>query len=716
MAMTMDIEYQPLNLSSRQVRLITLLPASDTLGDKVFVILRTVSLDDEPTYEALSYVWGDEKDTREISVDGKTANVTKNLEAALRRLRGPSPRVLWVDALCINQKDTNEKNHQVPFMSQLYTKCQHTIICLGEEGNNRIEAFFQWINSTPSQKSTDDGTSSTATQSRRQGSETVYLGYIELFKLSYWQRMWTYQEMVLPINDPICVYGDYRCPLSTLFECEMHLSRIESAIPVLSGLESLMSYQVSRTIARGVQMAREGGKETYLWSHLLYTAGRASSDPRDRIYALHGLCSGLRKVYPAEYNPRYHSPYRALLEATVYSIMYEAAFVATLGLFRMRPNRFLETALPSWVPDYNVRLRRAPSIFRCAERLQRRSIDDPMPSTRERDTAVIIGVPGVGVRNPLEPMSTLVPADFLDWKVMDLVLSKGQEGCHTASYATGAELVLLPGVKEHLEEATDVSREVSAGHIFYQPESFMHVLLGDKPTLRIAGRYIGTCERLDTFGEDRRANTSMLYGMFGAWRSMDYSTSLNALFLTIRRAYWVMELEDVPTLQDFRTGFEMAFPLGPSGEFSIDDMIEKLLHRAAQVETFSTETDEQRLIDLFHNFIDETGPRTADETVFGVEGIPELVGVGFEALQTGDIIVAPIDQHRQQSGPLVLRKVETSDANAARDESQNQQAQRNKEGTVYYKLVGPAIIHALTEESELVACLAHRRVEDFFVQ
>ena len=77
-------------------------------------------------YVALSYVWGDPNKTREIFVNGKSVQVTKNLESALRILRDKLPvRLgvrLWVDALCINQKDVKERNAQVQRMLDIYEK------------------------------------------------------------------------------------------------------------------------------------------------------------------------------------------------------------------------------------------------------------------------------------------------------------------------------------------------------------------------------------------------------------------------------------------------------------------------------------------------------------------------------------------------------------------------------------------------------------------
>lgn len=77
-------------------------------------------------YVALSYVWGNSDNMREISINGKPVQVTKNLESALRILRDKLPMRLgvrlWVDALCINQKDIMERNTQVQRMWEIYNK------------------------------------------------------------------------------------------------------------------------------------------------------------------------------------------------------------------------------------------------------------------------------------------------------------------------------------------------------------------------------------------------------------------------------------------------------------------------------------------------------------------------------------------------------------------------------------------------------------------
>jgi hypothetical protein len=86
-----------------------------------------------PSYEALSYTWGNENDKRAIVVNGYLVDVTFNLYSALCRLRREDgTRVLWIDALCINQTDLDERAQQVRLMRNIYTMCDQTVIWIGE--------------------------------------------------------------------------------------------------------------------------------------------------------------------------------------------------------------------------------------------------------------------------------------------------------------------------------------------------------------------------------------------------------------------------------------------------------------------------------------------------------------------------------------------------------------------------------------------------------
>jgi len=101
-----------------------------------------------PGFEALSYRWGDPKDNTLVYVrltayQGEEESdetpylpwpVMRNLEQALRASRLPDrERLLWVDALCVNQKDIVERGQQVRIMAQIYQSCTRDLLWLGLE-------------------------------------------------------------------------------------------------------------------------------------------------------------------------------------------------------------------------------------------------------------------------------------------------------------------------------------------------------------------------------------------------------------------------------------------------------------------------------------------------------------------------------------------------------------------------------------------------------
>ena len=114
----------------RSIRLLTLIPGS---GSQLQCYLTEVSLDSDPDYEALSYTWatedGDRSASQLIFVNNHSLLITRNCEAALRRFRLPhEKRVVWVDAICIDQEHKTEVQLQVTMMRDIYRKSRQTII------------------------------------------------------------------------------------------------------------------------------------------------------------------------------------------------------------------------------------------------------------------------------------------------------------------------------------------------------------------------------------------------------------------------------------------------------------------------------------------------------------------------------------------------------------------------------------------------------------
>lgn len=124
---------QDLDQSRKQIRLIKLHPG--TANAPLVCSSWVVSLAEKPHYTALSYVWGDPTDQHAITLNHDTTFlITCNLYSALEYLRDKdTARTFWIDAICINQKNEDEKGYQVQLMGPIYRKAEETCLWLGKE-------------------------------------------------------------------------------------------------------------------------------------------------------------------------------------------------------------------------------------------------------------------------------------------------------------------------------------------------------------------------------------------------------------------------------------------------------------------------------------------------------------------------------------------------------------------------------------------------------
>lgn len=137
---TTHVNYPELPLQPGQIRLIELLPGawSDPVRCRLFNVLH-----ENAQYETLSYASGTRRTLRKIVVNSKPYPSIINLESALRHLRECNPvgMILWVDALCINQEDMEERTQQVQLMGDIYKMCKKVIVYLGDrlDGMDRLD-------------------------------------------------------------------------------------------------------------------------------------------------------------------------------------------------------------------------------------------------------------------------------------------------------------------------------------------------------------------------------------------------------------------------------------------------------------------------------------------------------------------------------------------------------------------------------------------------
>ena len=117
-----------------------LLAGSDQ--DKISITLEQRIVEDVGDYEALSYTWGDTTEKRPTICCNLSFLITQNLFCALHHLHyADRERVLWIDAVCINQGSVPERNQHVRMTGDIYKSAQQVVIWLGEdrEGGDTVD-------------------------------------------------------------------------------------------------------------------------------------------------------------------------------------------------------------------------------------------------------------------------------------------------------------------------------------------------------------------------------------------------------------------------------------------------------------------------------------------------------------------------------------------------------------------------------------------------
>lgn len=260
--------YTFLALEEAEIRLIEIQPGdfNDRLVCQIFH-----STAEGSVYEALSYTWADESGNqerrREIVVcsstilGARTVEATTNCEMALRRLRKRNEtRILWVDALCINQDDVAERGHQVRQMQSIFSKATMVHAYIGEMDHD-IADLFDFIENPHEKESCSlEPRSAMALLSRR-----------------WFSRIWCLQEVAMARRvDLIC--GARTVPWGLL--------------PVADLQEIMPKTRPFPLIARLQSRGKQSSDRLYA---LLEAARRSckASDPRDMIYAILGMMEGL---------------------------------------------------------------------------------------------------------------------------------------------------------------------------------------------------------------------------------------------------------------------------------------------------------------------------------------------------------------------------------------------------------------------------------------
>jgi Heterokaryon incompatibility protein (HET) len=178
-----------------EIRLLHLHPGR--LSDPIICRLEHVNFFHKPQYEALSYMWGSEDSPSQIELNGTILDVRNNLWQALSHLCLPiRTRLLWIDALCINQKDFKERNYEVSQMGNIYKNADRVVAWLGQPDESRRVVIEYILSFNPPLSHYDEKHRCVYRHPIVMDGKTM--GALSSFcSQEYWTRLWIIQEILL---------------------------------------------------------------------------------------------------------------------------------------------------------------------------------------------------------------------------------------------------------------------------------------------------------------------------------------------------------------------------------------------------------------------------------------------------------------------------------------------------------------------------------------
>jgi hypothetical protein len=339
--------YFSLNPENEEIRLATLAPGSYDDALVIDLGVEILSKTPFPEYEALSYTWGKDVSPQKVTVNGKPLSITANLDCALRHLRYEDRcRVLWVDALCINQADVSERNHQVQLMRQVYSGADTVVIWLGPaDGDDDARAIH---NIRMQEKDWDI---------------EAFGALARICNRPWFHRVWIVQELKLARSDPKIYLGRNTISWRAFYKFIQAADKATMSLQVVSEHTppDELRFEVANATHHIASLGdlRENNEDFVQFvDYLIYTNECDATDPRDKVYGILGLVG--KSVSRPWTIPDYRKSPQEVFTETVFFLIQNDP-VALYGQFPLHPMRAARgttlpnvSGLPSWCMDLTI--------------------------------------------------------------------------------------------------------------------------------------------------------------------------------------------------------------------------------------------------------------------------------------------------------------------------------------------------------------------------
>lgn len=297
-AMSSIFAYQPLT-GENPVRFLSLLPSE--LDGAIHCEIHHDDLSILQPYHAVSYTWGPPEPTVLIQVNGKQVPVRENLYLFLRAMVEANPdglQRLWIDALCIDQNNIEEKNQQVPQMGRIYSGAQSVLVWLGT-ASSKTDLAFDAFESVRKQFGEDSEflLNPTVFINAMPTGEEFEFSILDLLNREYWTRVWIVQELFLTTRGRV-ICGPRIMPLKDLetFCSNMRFLNMLSCqkLQTSPGFKiccRAARYKTYRLLKGALPSLEKTASTQDTWALVNWVVDQHCSDIRDKLYGLLGIAA-----------------------------------------------------------------------------------------------------------------------------------------------------------------------------------------------------------------------------------------------------------------------------------------------------------------------------------------------------------------------------------------------------------------------------------------
>ncbi|CAF9935375.1 hypothetical protein IMSHALPRED_010205 [Imshaugia aleurites] len=434
--MAFTFQHQRLE-SQRSIRLLTILPGKS--NQHVHCTCMHVSLaaiENVHVYEAISYTWGNPARTHDITINGCPFPVPNSAHDVLQHLRyEDKTRQVWLDAICINQNDDDEKGCQVALMREIYASATQVVAWLGNPSEDSALAFqfmkqlkvlYEACTSelgepVPPYPSGNWGISVVGVLDWTQTTlgSRQWKALRSLLKRPWFRRIWVFQEVVvakrvfLSCGHCSIDFQDFAPIIHWMMYCEAHIILHHRDEPTERGhLDSDRSTSGLTNLSKMHETRYNLNFEhklVRLEDHLCEPVSWEASDPRDWVYGVLGI---LEEVNGTALAPDYRKG-----TADVYVTVTRLAILTNRSL-RVLLRAGVDCArqvsdLPSWVPDFTMPLQ-PPAVGLMDDRSSRALKTPPMSASFQGNKLMVRAIK-VGAIRSMGPVYSPAPRNGQDW-------------------------------------------------------------------------------------------------------------------------------------------------------------------------------------------------------------------------------------------------------------------------------------------------------------